>query len=141
MAGMLASLLSGCAGGKDQAKAADEHFVSVDHVSGVHTIVSRPGSPLNVQYTTTVTLEEGLSPLLQAEAIDGVLVVARDDLSATANYGYVVNVSGGGLAIDMDVVVDLIGPVGNQQPNNLRVGQLWVTQEVLKAYVSPSEDA
>ena len=139
MAGLLASLLGGCAGGESQAKAADEKFLTVDHVSAAHTIVSRPGSPLNVQYTTTVTLEESLTAELQAHAIDGILLVARDDLSGTANYGYVINVSGGGLTIDMEAVVDLIGAVGNQQPNNLRVGQLWVAQDDLKAYVSPSE--
>ena len=139
MAGLLASLLSGCTGGESQATAADERFAEVPHVVDSSTVVQRAGSPLNTQYNTDLTLETELAVAEQADAIDAVLVVAREELSPTANVGFVLHIVGGSRAIDMEQVIANLGGVGEQTTDDLRTGQLRLSQDELKAYVSPSE--
>jgi hypothetical protein len=139
MAGVLAGMLSGCAGGEGQAKAADQRFVEVTHVVDASTVVQRAGSPFNTQYNTDLTLESELTASEQAGAIDAVLVIAREELAPTANVGFVLHIVGGSRAIDMEQVIPALGGVGEQISDDLQTGQLRLTQDVLTAYVSPSE--
>ena len=87
MAGLLASLLSGCAGGESQAKAADDKFSTIDHVVGASTSVSRPGIPTNTNYFVQIELDEGLTVQQVAHVVDSAVVVARTELAPTASAG------------------------------------------------------
>lgn len=138
--GVLSGLLGGCASGQAQAERADEAFVEVEYVVDASTEVRRPGIPTNRLFVTYLTFVEGVTQEQQAQALDDVLVIARDELGAVANVGVRVFVDDGYQAFDLEPVVAELGDVGEQSPSDLAEGTLHLTQDQVLAYESVQAD-
>ncbi|WP_152650183.1 hypothetical protein [Demequina aestuarii] len=137
---IVTSVLGGCASGDDEAQRADEAIMTLPHVAESVTDVSRPGLPTNQQFWTDVTFVDGLGADEQTQALDSILVIARDELGDSANAGYVLHVVGGARTIDMEAAVPALGEVGAQAPVDLGSGSLSLTADALRAYESPEAE-
>lgn len=137
MAGLLASLLSGCAGGEDKATAADEQFLTVEHVVRSHTTTLHSGVPWNTSYSPTVVVDEALSAEETAKVVDQVILVAQEEL-ASANVGVRFYFRTETKIVNLKEVAPLLGDVG-LQGSGMGSGTLNLTQADLKAYLSPEE--
>ena len=133
----LVLMLSGCGGGEGAAKAADERFSAVEHVTDVGTSTDHGGAPWNTGYTPFVELEPGLDDVTLAHVVDQLIVIARDELSG-ANVGVRFYFSGSDLSnVDLRGVVPMLGDIGDQSEGNLRGGVLDMFQADVKSYESP----
>ena len=137
MAGLLASLLSGCAGGEDKATAADEQFLTVEHVVRSHTTTLHSGVPWNTSYSPTVVIDEGLDVKETAQVVNQVILVAQEEL-ASANVGVRFYFSTETKTVNLKEITPMLGEVG-LQGSGMGNGTLNLTQADLNAYVAPGD--
>ena len=138
MAGLLASLLSGCAGGESQATAADARFEQIEHVVSAATVVMHSGAPWNTSFDTTIVIDEDLSAADIAKVVDSAILVAQEEL-ASANVGALFGFSTQTKAANLKEVAPLLGDLGRQFDSSLSRGTINLTQGELKAYQSPGD--
>lgn len=135
--GLIALILSGCGGGEGAARAADERFASVEHVTEVRTTTSHGGAPWNTGYSVSVGVEVGLSDEQIARVVDELIVIAHDELSG-ANVGVRFYLGFEDASrLDLRGVVPMLGDIGDQSEGNLHDGILDMFQADVKAYESP----
>ena len=133
----LVLMLSGCGGGEGAAKAADERFSAVEHVTEVRTTTSHGGAPWNTGYDVSAGVTTGLTDEQIARVVDDLIVIAHDELSG-ANVGVWFYLGFEDTSrLDLREVAPVLGGVGRQLDVNLHDGILYMTQSDLRAYESP----